>query len=93
MTPYRNLHGNSNVVSYEITDDAIHVVFISGKYRNYLYNHQSPGKSAVEQMKLLAKQGYGLSSYISKTIKKTMQRGGKLSRGQALNLKAFIFKV
>lgn len=70
MTPYRNLHGNSSVVSYEVTDDAIHVVFMSGKYRNYLYNHQNPGKSAVERMKLLANQGYGLNSYISTIIKK-----------------------
>ncbi|MDO8267440.1 MAG: hypothetical protein Q7T32_06360, partial [Moraxellaceae bacterium] len=47
MTPYRNLHGNSNVVSYETTEDSIHVVFRSGTHRNYLYNHVRPGKTAV----------------------------------------------
>jgi hypothetical protein len=69
MTPYRNLHGNSNVVSYEITEDSIHVVFRSGTQRNYLYNQLRPGKAAVDRMKVLAVQGYGLNSYISTTIK------------------------
>jgi hypothetical protein len=69
MTPYRNLHGNSNVVSYEITEESIHVVFRSGTHRNYLYNHLRPGKAAVARMKALAAQGHGLNSYISTTIK------------------------
>ncbi len=42
MTPYRNLNGNSNVVSYEASDDSIIVVFRSGRYRHYLYS--APGK-------------------------------------------------
>ena len=69
MTPYRNLHGNSNVVSYETTEDSIHVVFRSGTHRNYLYNHLRPGQAAVDRLKTLAAQGYGLNSYISTTIK------------------------
>lgn len=69
MTPYRNLRSNSNVVSYETTNDSIHVVFNSGQYRNYLYNHFHPGKVEVEKMKTLAAQGYGLNSYISSTIR------------------------
>lgn len=69
MTPYRNLHGNSSVVSYETTEDSIHVVFKSGAQRNYLYDHARPGKAAVDRLKSLAAQGYGLNSYISSTIK------------------------
>jgi hypothetical protein len=68
MTPYRNLNGNSNVVSYECSDDSIIVVFRSGRYRNYLYNAFRPGKANVERMKALAAQGYGLNSYISSSI-------------------------
>jgi len=69
MTPYRNLSGNSNVVSYESTEESIHVVFKSGRYRNYLYNSVRPGQIVVERMKVLAAQGYGLNSYISSIVK------------------------
>lgn len=68
MTPYRNLSGNSNVVAYEITEDAIQVVFRSGSYRHYLYNSLRPGRATVERMKALAVQGYGLNSYISSFV-------------------------
>lgn len=70
MTPYRNLSGNSNVVSYEIAEDSIHVVFKSGTHRNYFYNHVRPGKAMVDRMKTLAVQGSGLNSYISTTVKR-----------------------
>lgn len=69
MTPYRNFSGDSNVVSYEATEDSIHVVFNSGRYRNYLYNSIRPGKSVLERMKSLAAQGRGLNSYISSVVK------------------------
>lgn len=69
MTPYLNLNGDSGVVSYETTEDSIHVVFASGKNRNYLYNHSRPGKQMVDHMKALAVQGRGLNSYISTTVK------------------------
>ena len=69
MTPYRNLGGNSNVVSYEATEESIHVVFKSGRYRNYLYNSVRPGQIVMERMKALAAQGFGLNSYISSVVK------------------------
>ncbi len=69
MTPYRNLSGNSNVASYESTEDSIHVVFKSGRCRNYLYNSVRPGQTVVERMKFLAARGYGLNSYISSTVR------------------------
>jgi hypothetical protein len=69
MTPYRNLSGNSNVVSYEAAEESIHVVFKSGRYRNYLYNSVRPGQIVVERMKALAAQGCGLNSYITSVVK------------------------
>lgn len=69
MKPYLNLNGNSNIVSYDTTDDSIHVVFKSGTHRNYLYNNARPGKAIVDKMKALAAQGHGLNSYISTTVK------------------------
>jgi hypothetical protein len=69
MTPYRNLNGNSNIVSFDIIEESIHVVFQSGAHRNYLYNHVRPGKAVVDKMKSLAAQGHGLNSYISTTVR------------------------
>ena len=69
MTPYRNMNGNSNIDSYRISEDSIHVVFKSGIKRNYVYNHQTPGKVIVDQMKALAISGSGLNTYISTVVK------------------------
>jgi hypothetical protein len=69
MMPYRNLSGNSNVVSYETTEDSIHVVFKSGAFRNYLYNAARPGQAVVAKMMQLAAQGHGLNAYISTVVK------------------------
>lgn len=74
MTPYSNLNGNSNVLSYEITDDSIQVVFKSGTHRHYLYNHIRPGQLVVDRMKALAIQGHGLNSYISTIVKGNFAR-------------------
>ena len=74
MTPYRNLSGESNVVSYEITEDSIHVVFRSGTHRNYLYNSVKPGRATADQMKSLAEQGRGLNSYISRVVRSNFAR-------------------
>ena len=74
MTPYRNLNGDSNVVSYKTSEDSIHVVFKSGTNCNYLYNHSRPGKPVVDRMKVLAAQGHGLNSYISTTVRQSYTR-------------------
>ena len=74
MTPYRNFSGSSNVLSYEATEESIHVVFKSGTHRNYLYSTLRPGKAAVEEMKRLAAIGRGLNSYISSIIKSNFAR-------------------
>ena len=74
MIPYRNLNGDSGVVSYDVVEDSIHVVFKSGACRNYLYNSVRPGSAVVETMKALAAQGYGLNSYISSVVKNNYAR-------------------
>jgi hypothetical protein len=66
MENYGNLHGNSNVVAYQIGDDFIVVRFRSGRWTVYTYTHASAGSASIETMKSLARQGYGLNSYISK---------------------------
>ena len=66
MERYRNLAGSSGVVAYEIGPDFIRVQFIGGEI--YLYTYESTGAYAVEQMKTLAGQGKGLSTFISRTV-------------------------
>lgn len=74
MKSYKNLMGNSSVVSYESGVDFIHVVFCKGVYRNYLYDYKIPGKYHVDRMKILAEQGFGLGGYISSTVKSRYSR-------------------
>lgn len=65
MERYGNLHGNSNVAAYMTGEDFIVVRFMSGRWTDYTYTDASAGSSSVELMKQLARQGYGLNSYIS----------------------------
>lgn len=63
---YPNLSGRSNVVAFEITDDAITVQFASGRSRYYVYNSVTPGAMVVAELKRLALAGRGLNSYIAR---------------------------
>ena len=65
MQRYLNLSGNSGVLAYDISTDAITVRFDTG---TYLYNCDRPGRIHVEQMKKLAVAGQGLATYISKFV-------------------------
>ncbi len=62
MEQYLNLGGNSNVKAYSIGQDYIDVVF--GRGARYRYSYRSAGIDKVEQMKMLARKGVGLNSYI-----------------------------
>lgn len=68
MKPYRNANGRSDVAQYEFTDDSIQVVFKSGVYRHYLYDHNRPGRATVEKMKQLATRGSGLNACITAVV-------------------------
>jgi hypothetical protein len=67
MTSYKNLSLSSGVTAYEIAADSITVRFKSGD--TYVYGYETPGRDAVEAMKILADKGIGLSTYISKVIR------------------------
>ncbi len=64
---YSNLGGNSNVRAYEIMPTTIRVQFNNGKW--YTYSYSKAGGDHVEQMKLLARNGIGLCSYIQRNVK------------------------
>jgi hypothetical protein len=67
MTPYKRLSGDSGVLAYLIEARSIRVKFVDGKV--YTYSYASTGRDRVEQMKLLARAGQGLSTYISKYVR------------------------
>ena len=63
---YRNQSGQSGVVAYAVLPDAIAVEFSDG--RIYLYNHDCPGVRHVSRMKVIAREGRGLATYISRHV-------------------------
>lgn len=67
MQRYKNIEGHSGVLAYETGTDYIKVRFTSGD--NYLYTNEVTGSSKVQIMKRLAKEGRGLSTFISKYVK------------------------
>lgn len=68
MTPYKNISRNSGVKAYSIGEDHIKVRF-AGAATVYTYSYRKAGKSHVENMKLLAEKGKGLSTYISQYLR------------------------
>jgi len=68
MERYQNRGGDSGVVGFETGDDSITVQFRDNSL--YLYNSIRPGQVTVDHMKMLARAGQGLNSYISRTVRK-----------------------
>jgi len=68
MEIYANLRGNSQITNYQINKDSITIWFKGGK--NYTYSYQKAGMINVENMKKLARNGFGLSAYITKNVRK-----------------------
>lgn len=63
---YQNLNTASGVTAFEIGTEQITVLFNTTAY---IYNYAVTGKKHVLEMKRLAKQGKGLSTYISQNVK------------------------
>lgn len=72
MKPYQNKSGNSGVLAFETGKTFIRVQFVEGG--SYTYSYKSSGKAHVEQMKLLAEEGQGLSAYISRYVKDAYEK-------------------
>jgi hypothetical protein len=67
MKAYANHKGNSGVTAYNIGTSYIDVRFVDGSI--YRYTYASTGRENVEYMKQLAKEGQGLSTFISTTVR------------------------
>jgi hypothetical protein len=72
MQTYRNIDGDSGIVSYEYGSDWIIVKFKNG--RTYKYTYSSAGTTNIKRMKILADQSNGLNSFISRVVKKRYLR-------------------
>jgi hypothetical protein len=68
MERYRNSGRDSGVDSFEIGDDYIEVKF-TGTFKKYRYSYMRAGRHHVDQMKVLARRGSGLNSYINSNVK------------------------
>lgn len=65
---YLDLDGDSGAFSYEIGDTYIRVKF-DKTIKIYQYSYYKAGQLHVEKMKILAKSGNGLNSYIMRNVK------------------------
>ena len=69
MERYLNKSGNSPITYYQIEDDSI-TVWFKGAQKSYVFSYSGQaGRTNVENMKVLAKSGSGLSAYITKNVK------------------------
>ncbi|HEX9980376.1 MAG TPA: hypothetical protein VGB50_07410 [Flavobacterium sp.] len=67
MKTYKNKSGGSGIKGYENLSDGIRVEFTDGSL--YLYNYATNGQRKIEDMKALAENGIGLTTYINKNIR------------------------
>ena len=67
MEKYGNKRGNSPISHFQIETERIIVWFQGGK--SYSYSYRKAGRSHIEQMKILAKSGSGLSAYITQNVR------------------------
>jgi len=72
MQRYGNHSGASGVAAYEIGNDSITVKFTSGE--RYLYTGASAGPENIARMQQLAREGDGLSTFISQHIRERYAR-------------------
>jgi hypothetical protein len=70
MKPYGDKSGNSGVLAYQIKGDQMYIIFKTEPDIIYAYNFDKPGRRHVEEMKKLAVEGKGLSTYISIYVRK-----------------------
>jgi len=65
---YRDINHDSGVRGYEINPTYI-TVWFDGASRSYTYSYRKAGQIHVEKMKVLAKNGDGLNSYIMRNVR------------------------
>jgi hypothetical protein len=72
MHRYRNTSGESGVIAYDIDKDSITIQFSGGE--RYLYTERSAGAENIAKMQELAREGRGLSTFVSQHIRSRYAR-------------------
>lgn len=72
MERYKGSDGESGIIAYESGNDYIRVQFSTGTI--YRYTYKSAGSYNIERMKVLARSGGGLNTYINTNIRKMYER-------------------
>lgn len=72
MHPYKTTNPDTGVIAYEISKDSISIKFRDGSV--YLYTNKSAGPAAITEMKILAKKGVGLTTYINQHVREHYER-------------------
>lgn len=67
MQRYGNLSGNSGVLAYRTRPHGIEIQFEDGGV--YLYTYRSAGRDNIEHMKVLARAGKGLSTFVVRNVR------------------------
>jgi hypothetical protein len=72
LEQYKDLSGGGGITAYKILEEGIIIEF---QHKDlYLYDYVKPGKHHVEQMKILAGKGKGLTTYINQNIRNNYGR-------------------
>ena len=67
LKKYKDLSGGSGVTGYKFVP---HGIILQFKHKElYLYDESKPGRHHLEQMKILAKKGKGLTTYVNQNIR------------------------
>ena len=69
LEKYLNINRDSGVSHFEIHTDKIIVKF-TGTMRSYIYSYRKAGVIHVNKMKILARNGSGLNTYINLHVRK-----------------------
>ena len=72
MHRYRNQSGESGVTANDIGKDSITIEFAGGD--RYLYTGRSAGAENIVKMQELAREGRGLSTFVSQHIRQRYAR-------------------
>jgi hypothetical protein len=67
MHAYKAYNHDTGVIAYQITDDGISLKFKDGSL--YIYTNKSAGPLAIAEMKVLARNGAGLTTYINQHVR------------------------
>lgn len=72
LNRYKDISGGGGITGYQFVPNGIILQF---KHKDlYLYDNSKPGENHVQQMKILAKKGKGLTTYVNQHVRENYKR-------------------